>query len=783
MATVRYLKLSARVEKARLAEEETGLRLVAWSSSLNIDGGADAEAQIPLPFTADGGDVSDTIQLGVALPAAGGTDERPWGADAQVWIGAHTFAPSEAGPLVGGRAGAGSIALRDLRDRVVRDGSDVVLELVMSQPGVSSSNSNDKVYRKMNVRITGVVGARDRRWVKQWSCTEATSEFDLVPSQMPFHDQLLEDYAWVQLYPYLEEAAGQGVGFAPSHEAIAPIHAPVWFANVRVPGWAFWIQTGVPVYDDPMREFLAVLARTALERHDLDVQDFVNRVDRQMDRKDDAYDDDFTYVVAAAMDACAIAAVSLYYRYDEAYRVSAHWFKKPTASKRQIESFHDALAMAGGDCEDLGSLIHRVFRWIQLGEPRWATRTEYWRAYGGWTDPVLDHMQRIFYWYVSGGALGSVTAARFTPQPGGLQALLIESDEDEKLPIGGHMWQEAMPVVKVEELMARMNSGGPIRPGAGTLRPDFVGRGFGREYPGWVGKLPHTIGEGTGAMYPLVLPLRMYMHTEDGRRRAVARHDRMIRALEFLQESTEAIKRLQIQRYSDRADPVADARVNYFYRRTTKFSTDDMALHGIPRFDLVWTRKGRRRREREVAFDIAHVPGEARPGTHPTWGVDMRDKILSANAGAFGDGKPLVALTVTPPVTDEEMASFKSRIRHLPKWRQPRRTAAQMRQVQRVLDDLLTHFRADVKSIMEQQRSGEAETAAADVQPEDVTRVNCIFRRNEFTIPRLRKAVTLDLQKIAARIARVEADTEMFDNDVYNVRLSLWVIDAPTAEG
>ncbi len=772
----RFVRLRVRVEKGRLAEEEKGLRLNAWSSAFNEDSGKEGEVEIPVPFvtnghgTGDGGsgtsDVSDEVLLGVALPPGGGTTRNPWPADGVVWIGASLYAPSESGPLVGARAGSGAVSLRDLRDRVVLGGEPIVLRMIMSQPGVTSG---DHTYRKMNVRIIAV--DVNEEWVRGWSCVEEASPFDFAPSQMAMHDDILSDYVRVQLYPFGEQAASQGIGFSPSVEAVAPIHAPLWYSNIPVPGWSFWTQTAVPVYDAAMTGFLETLALTALERHDMSMRDFVDTIDKQFRHMDDTYDDAFTMAVAVAVDACALAAVSMYYKYDEVYRVKKHWFKSPSVRKRQIESFHDALAQAGGDCEDLGALIHRVWRWIQLGNPTRANPANYWQTYGGWVDPVLDRMQHAFYWYVSFGSLGSVTSARFTPQPGGVQALLINSNEDDALPVGGHMWQEAVPVTKVEELLKRMNPG-HVR--EGTLRPGYMKRFPVIGYPKWIRKLPHTVGEGTGAIFPLVLPLQMYMHTDDGRREARERHARMVRALKLIEDETRALPRLQIQRYSDRVDPIEDARANYFYRRTTKSSTDDFALNGIPRFDVTWTNTARRTPEKQQRRRQIGVPGEPTPGASPTFGVNMRDKILAANEGAWGDGKPSVALTIAPSVTQEEMAAFKARLRHVRPWRQPRRSGQHMAQVKASFDRILPNFRLDLDAVLDD---------ADDIRPDALlTKVNCIFRRDEFQSAKLRGAVIGDVKQISGRVARATVDTEMFDDEVYNVRLSLWIVDAPEAD-
>ncbi len=815
---MRLITLNIRVEDARLAKEEQGLRIVSWNSAWRESNPRATEVSVPLPLSRDKQSSKD-LRLGVVLPGDG---KGPWPADANVWIGSHTFAPSVDGPLVGGRSGSGAVSFAMLRDRLTA-GKDILLKMFMIQPGMGSGR-----YRKMNVRILGIEEGSDV--VRQWKVAQHAGPYDFVPSRLEMHDDLLVDFVNVSLYPYSEKAARAGHGFAPSHEKIAPIHAPYWVANLPVPGFMFWMQTGTPRYDTAMHDFMKSMSRIAVARHAVeDVQSFVELLERQFEHTDETYDDMVTFAAAVLIDMCAITAVSTFYRYDEAWRVETHWFGDPTAKKKSIESFQDALADAGGDCEDVGSLIHRIFRWLQLGDPEYRSSNHYWRAYGGWNDPLLNSLQHLAYWYVSCGALGSVTSARFVPEEGEVPQLLIRSDRDENLPVGGHMWQEAMPVTKVEELLRRMN---PDNVPEGTLRPRHPGR-----YPGWIKFLPHAIGEGTGSVYPLVLPLVMYMHKPEGKEMARVSHEQMIRVLTRIQEDTKLLRSIQIQRFSDRSTPVSDARVNYFYRRTTKISTDDMALQGIPRFDMVWARMGGRRSEggrrlmtngafvssspenpyasfsgRKESADtgkrnpyasfvsrkkseetrqqgdttegedngyafsgarhtIGDIPGEPAPGVLPTWGVDMRDKILTANqAYEGGEAHSNVALVLAPPVTNEQMESFKSRMAQLPPWQQPRRSADVRKNLERQFLPLIADFQEKADGIV---------GSSADVK--GMTQINCIFRRNEFTDARYRSTALADLSALSDRstegphVHRVRTAFEFIDDSVYNVRVSLFM--------
>lgn len=148
---------------------------------------------------------------------------------------------------------------------------------------------------------------------------------------MATHDDLLNEYVNVSLFPYSELAKRQGVFFPPSHRTVGPIHAPYWQDNVVAPGFAFWMQTGVPKYDASMiRVYGEVAAHTTLERHDwlscrqVDAQArrprglyVVAICNDQFKEMGEAYNDTFTYAVAALADTCALIAISTFYRFDE----------------------------------------------------------------------------------------------------------------------------------------------------------------------------------------------------------------------------------------------------------------------------------------------------------------------------------------------------------------------------------------------------------------------------------------------------------------------------------
>lgn len=765
--TTTRVPLSIRVERAALAEAERGLRIQAFSSVFRGDSGREGQADIMnLADAESGGDDSDeahTVTLLFPTSQGEGTEANPWPADAYVWFCADIFAPSAAGPLVGGRGGAAAISLRDLRDRVVVGGSDVALQLLMTQSGLENP------VRKMNLRILSVERTAAET-VRRWVFAKTIEQEDFVPALLSHHDQMLENYVRKLMFPYTDEALSRGLYFPPSTSQITSLHAPVWRANIPVPQWAFWMQIGDRIEGEQMDQ-LTLSLRTAfdivLARHDWKggLASFVSVVlDQTTTLDSDEYEPRYTFACAVLCDACALYATQLYYRYDEAYEIIEYWFKSDKTTRKSIESFHDALSMKGGDCEDLSSVIHRIFRWIQLGDERLTPAriglSNFHQAYGGWEDQALDALQRMAYWYVSAGCVGSVTSSRVPPGAGGQKSkLIINSELDESMTIGGHMWNVMLPVVKMEDLLQRMN---PTTIRRGDLRPKYPGA----QYPGWVRFLPMLTGEGTGALHPLIMPWHTYMHTDEGRSLATSEHEKRLEALRLIQTETQVMRVQQVQRVSDRVEAEDDRRANDFYRRGTALYTDDMALQGIPHFGCVWTRKAPRRPE--ASTRIAAIPGERGPGNSPTWGVNVRDAIFAANGGAYGDGKPDVALSLQPAVTNGEMLSFKSRIRQLKPWTVPVITTADREKIETSIGKSIPLFQRELDAVVP--------PGATDEKLAQATRINVIFRRNEFAEPRRRRGVLQDVRRLSGRIIKTTTVLEYPFDDGYSVCLSVWIL-------
>ena len=151
----------------------------------------------------------------------------------------------------------------------------------------------------------------------------------------------------------------------------------------------------------------------------------------------------------------------------------------------------------------------------------------------------------------------------------------------------------------------------------------------------------------------------------------------------------------------------------------------------------------------------------------------MRDKILTANlAHKKGRAHSNVGLVLAPPVTNEQMASFKSRMAQLPPWQQPRRSADVRKNLEQQFLPLVRSFN---------QKAAQIVKHSGTVDEEEIVQINCIFRRNEFADTKYRAAALVDLIALAdtdkegPHVHRVETAWEFIDDDIYNVRVSLFM--------
>ena len=439
------------------------------------------------------------------------------------------------------------------------------------------------------------------------------------------------------LIPYDESAKQYDCEFPPTYPSLERIHAPIWTTERGIlPGSYFWVHyTKYP----PQEEFFENLATIALSRTGILREDFIASVENQFQSTSEKINPDFFDAITTTADMFTILSTSLPYIGDftnTKKRGVNKLFRE--GEQVSIESFHDALRMLGGDCEDLACLIDRVAMGFELGDPMLKS-SDPWRKHGGWKSPLLDSIQRIAHIMVPMGSLGSVVGAyldekdkeKHKPPP------IFQSQEDNNVEIGAHMWWEWIPLFKVEKLISRANGKRPFVMNNRKIYP-------------WEVNLPHFIGEGTGYLSPILLPIGDYFtgNMEEMRKR-ITDYELKLAAIGNISTETVTIKQGQVQRLQSMLKRIPDSRLSRFYRETTNCFTNKFLRAGHNFSEFEWIQTSPR------ISEVTNKPSASHKNW--TWGVLLRDKLYD---------KENLALLVTPGYSDVLLKTIHTILRQLP---------------------------------------------------------------------------------------------------------------------
>lgn len=440
------------------------------------------------------------------------------------------------------------------------------------------------------------------------------------------------------LIPYDESAKQYDCEFPPTYPSLERIHAPIWTTERGIlPGSYFWVHyTKYP----PQEEFFENLATIALSRAGILREDFIESVKNQFQSTSKQINPDFFDVITMTADMFTILSTSLPYIGDftnTKKRGVSQLFDE--GEQVAIESFHDALRMLGGDCEDLACLIDRVAMGFELGDPVLKNNGIPWRKHGGWKSQLLDSIQRIAHIMVPMGSLGSVVGAyldekdkeKHKPPP------IFQSQEDNNVEIGAHMWWEWIPLFKVENLISRANG-----------ERSFIMED--RDRLPWEANLPHFIGEGTGYLSPILKPIGDYFtgNMEEMNKR-VTDHELKLAAIGNIGSETVTIKQGQIQRLQSMLKYIPDSRLSRFYRETTNCFSNKFLRAGYNFSEFEWIQTSPR------ISEVTNKPSSSHKNW--TWGVLLRDKLYD---------KENLALLVTPGYSDVLLSTIHTILRQLP---------------------------------------------------------------------------------------------------------------------
>ncbi len=719
-----------------------------WTST--VRSGTQGETCVKVNWDDESKQISETHVVSVPLGNVKQLRE-----DDMVRMEAIVQSPNYTGRHVGAHAGAAGFYFRDIYDALEEEGKfENEFELRMPQLIVQG-----KPYLKgrLYVRVT----SQAQSILDEWKFTPV-EPYHLVEANEKPLQKYLESSVDISVFPYTEGAKSIGAHFPPTTDHIGRIHAPVWQNVVATPGFAYWINYTDYAADEP---FMSNLAKVALARYHTSPQWFVDTVDKQFARGDaDAYNEDFTMAAAFTAGMLVLPSVSLSYKGDETYTFSRGLFSSNTHNT-SIEAFSDALRLNGGDCEDVANLIGRVARMLEWGRPELADKTVLWMKKGGWTDPVLQRMQRIAHIYVGVGSLGSVTSQRLEQtmfnkddENNGYKPLIINSREDNESQIGAHMWWEWIPLARFEVLMNIANSSKPFSLYPNEKRAD------------WEHKIPHLVGEGTGWLYPLILPREEHFTGKSHRIQARRDHEKRLLVYKQILPDARFLNFAQVEQYPKLVKDIPEARLSDFYRRTGSAYTDKFFNEGWNFGEFMWT----------------HLPSRqssgigARSSSKGEWsyGVNMRYKLLNSQvAGSQAESRESpdfekVALLTVPGLFDEERETIRSLLRQLPPQRTPQITSERRKNLNEHAMPAVEDFQKAADEITGSRRPLR--------DPNRRDHINLILRGPEFFLGALegygllRKGI---LEDIAARkdIYDVKTAFEIITDDIYNVCVTLYV--------
>lgn len=428
----------------------------------------------------------------------------------------------------------------------------------------------------------------------------APSEFAYVSANQRLFGALVEDIMVRSILMFTEDATAQGFGFAPSSDESRRVHAPFFaLPSGMLPGFVYCMRPGplAPAAErdadqfDRVQSWLRMLADCALERANRRADWFIETVDAQLERRDNAYDDAMTDAADLLGQMLAAAPTSLPYVSDEVRTAArARLARVRTkngyiefraspdgAGVHAVERFSEEADNDGGDCEDGGMFAYRIATTL---------------AHGDWDDELVAAMAALARQYVPTVNLGSVKDASvsndLTDESQLRNAKIIDSPIDRKQSYGAHMWCEMVPLAK---FVAQVRRAVP------DVRSELLWLRGAVRAP-WIAALPHLVIEATGRLGSLQLPRIAYVMNDDAdsskKRALVAAREAHRRTVAHLVRASPVFRQMQMVREQADTHNTPNKRPTNFYRQTTHTFTAAFMENGLATVDFVAAHRGKR---------------------------------------------------------------------------------------------------------------------------------------------------------------------------------------------
>lgn len=727
------LSLNFQFEADNLAPEryEANPELIWWNSTNRHD-----VIYTPIKFLNEHKLTSVKTQLDIPI-------SNPGELHVDDYLGVECLVESinDEGIRAKSKAGSALILLSKLLKMTTRETINVDLRMNTMFDG-----NRRKAFKKGAVKIE----IREHPGKDSWRFVPYLEKnVPFLDENIPLYDEVLTRMCNRAIIPFVEEIRE----FDPTEEVLRRYQLPCYNNEVfPLPGVFFWVDYTKHPADE---HFLYNLAKIALDRYQVSKKDFIRSVDNQFDAKSSRLNDDFRQCVIIVSDMICTPSISLEYIGDFTY-VSKRGSRNvedyistgdeeeeeeeenlseydKIGRKKDIESFHDALRMKAGDCEDLAGLNHRVATLLLIGRPEYKNGYDRHRKYGGWKSKLLDRMQKIAHLYVGFGSLGSVTA-RYLGEDKSESTLVKQppiegSVQDRRADIGAHMWWEWIPLCVVEKFI---NNGIKDQKNHIILFPDDP-------HSEWEYDLPHIVGEGTGYLHPLLKPPKEYYHESGERKEVEKMNEEKLCVLKDVLSDCPMFKKFQFQKLQTMKSIVPGSRLSCFYRDSIHLYTDRFLLEGIPVGEFTWVKSTDKHKKWQ-------------------WAASMYTKLYERQEN--------IILMPSTYYIEEEIPFIHSITRLLP----PLKEFSLSRTFE-FNENLLKRVDA-LKSKLEYELSGRDE-------PEKYTFFNVIIRSTRFHKKTEREEKEQD-RKLVEQIVKceliykVDVSLEVITDDIHNVRLQIF---------
>jgi hypothetical protein len=542
------------------------------------------------------------------------------------------------------------------------------------------------------------------------------------------------------------------VSFIGLYKEATKMHDSFWSTELDVPGIMYWVNFIERTFQE---EFMDNLLLIALERRNMTLREFVGIVNRQFATKKDTVNDEFIEAQRILGDITCILSTSLRYKSDETYR-SKRGTKKNRREEEEedhiiLELFLDAYTYLSGDCEDTANLAHDIFRKIRNGMKVHANDAIAYRKHGGWSSEGMNALQKIAFQYIGCGTLGIVTSRWLSENDGKRtksSVVIIDSDDDKNVELGGHMYYMMLPIPFFERCLRNLNKKG---------EPAFHIYEEGVLEP-WSNSLQVMVGEGTGLMDPFLKPRSEYYKSEEMRKQVMKETEYKVNLLMEVAKRSFRMKKSEIMNFQVMIRDVDNARLSKFYRFAVSFTTDLLLQEGYDVAKFIWITDINKRSQYRKSHLIPELDDEEDDKCSWRVGANMRDIIYKMEH---------IGLFAVPGLTDNEIRACKSKLRHF----MPNRsiTIDNKMQLEQKYKEMLRSFEDKLNVIFQDKASKESQDEVKKLFEENRS-FDIILRGNEAFDDQTQKDIMGDVIRFK-EILGCKIFIEVVTDLVVNVRL------------